>query len=55
VGCGCLDEQDEFATDAVAGGEVVADVGDGAAVEFFVELGEFASGCYAQGGPPDGF
>ena len=32
-----------------------ANFGDCAAQEFFVELGEFAGGDYAQRGPQDGF
>ncbi len=55
AGCGCLNEQDEFAADAIAGGEVLADVRDCAAEEFFVELGEFAGGHDAQRGSEDGF
>ncbi len=46
-----FDEQDEFAADAVAGGELLANIGDGAAQEFFVDLGEFAGDDYAQSGP----
>ena len=50
-----FDEEHEFAADAVAGGELLANFGDGAAEEFFVELGEFAGDDYAQRGPEDGF
>ncbi len=52
---GRFDEQGEFAADAVAGGEVAAYFGDGAAEKFFVELGEFAGDDDAQRGSPDGF
>ena len=52
---GCLDEEDEFAADAIAGGEIAADFCDGAAEELFVELGEFAGGDDAQRWSEDGF
>ena len=45
---GRFDEQNEFAADAIAGGELLAHFGDGAAQEFFVDLGEFAGGDDAE-------
>ena len=50
-----FDEEDEFAANAVAGGEFAAHFSDGAAQKFFVELGEFAGCDYAECWTEDGF
>ena len=50
-----FDEEHEFSADAVAGYETLTDIGDGAAEEFFVELGEFSSRDYAQCWAENGF
>ena len=50
-----FDKEHEFASDAVANGELFADLGDGAAKELLVELRELARGNDAQGRSEDGF
>ncbi len=53
-GCRRLDQEGDFAADAVAVGEGGLDFGDRAAEELFVELGELAGEDDAQSGAPDG-
>ena len=50
-----FDKQDNFAADAIAGGQVGSGSGDRGAQKLLVDLGEFASDDDAQIGPPDGF
>ena len=49
-----FNEQDDFAADAVAGGEIGAGLGDGGAQELLVDLGELAGDDDAQVGAPGG-
>ena len=53
--CWSLNEEYEFAADAIAIGELGAYFAHSAADEFFVQLGEFACSYRAQGGAEDGF
>ncbi len=48
------EEENHFAADGVAGRELRAHIGDGAAQELFVDLGEFAGEDDGTGGAEDG-